>query len=358
MITAVSRRGGMLPSPRAIVSIVLLASAAIYYVRSRFKTTAVGGGFRLWDYYNGRQVRPPMRFCSHKAATDTMPGPSSAEHFAAAFEELTGEHGMGCYDLDASPFLAAGGEEFEASSAGGYQWAIGHPKDLTEAGGLSAGSPLLGHELKISDLAAIIEQRLAYPTDVTEGEGQGDKPTLSLLKLEPKVAGLDAAAQVVALTGLAHQLHHSGLLPHLSLVLPPTVVANFEAALKDDAAAKPMLASLTFALPVRDDQDCRLSPSTKPADAKAALDRYAVVMPSVACWGREDVRKEIVAWQARQKGGLNKQRRQREIGIWTVDDCATARAALASLSPEEARQLTSPPFLVSNRAPLLQDSCR
>lgn len=300
-------------------------------------------------------------WCAHAARLSDAAAPATTNDFARALKRLSGL-GVGCMDLDAVPTNRSGGGGGGArrrGGGGGWGWAIGHPRDLA-----AAGAPELACSL--SHLSRLLANHFALPP--ARGPGGAPNPgresgtSLRLLTLEPKVGGLPGAgpgSAVEAVRALAAELRREDLSRLVALVLPPEL-ANASAAVAPRAGARGAaspLRGIRLALPVRDDTGCAPLGGASPPAAAAALAPYAVAMPSVGCWGRDDVRAALAAWQGAAPAPPldgDATHAGRLVSVWVVDDMGTAVAVAGAHAPPGGDRAAHPqPLLISNRVDAL-----
>lgn len=265
---------------------------------------------------------PPDGWCAHAARLSDFQAPSRANDFSQTITRIA-KMGVGCIDLDATPYNRTG-----RRGRSHRVWAIGHPRDLER-------SEEPEHFCSVSHLSRILFNSFSMTTSLRHHNPGSANIRLKLFTLEPKLGGLGSPKeQLRALQGLTNELNQHNLLESVTIVAQPAIaIALNESKSKHSITAK-------LALPVRDDQQCAPMGTSE----EGVLSAYSVVMPSVACWARDDVRSSILAWQAAgNSAGI-----VRQVSVWTVDDLDTARAVTKQAAGPNGRR-SSQPYLVSNR---------
>jgi len=181
--------------------------------------------------------------------------------------------------------------------------------DVSESGGI----PVLAHPSEISHTAHLVSLTAFLQSNLTGIS----------LTLEPK-GSLAQAEGVLSLASLLDSECKREKL--LDLILSPAVLSALGSAALETAGV---------ALPLRDRNGCDLSELDASGGVAALPATVRVLMPSVACLRRADVREAISTWRAsRIAVSQNRPPWVHEVHAWLVDDCATLAEA-ASLGADK-----------------------
>ena len=180
--------------------------------------------------------------------------------------------------------------------------------DVSESGGI----PVLAHPSEMSRTAHLVSLAAFLQSNLTGVS----------LTLEPK-GNLAEVEGVLRLSSLLDSEWKRDKL--LDLVLSPVVL---------NAVGSAALETAGVALPLRDRNGCDLAELDAFGGVAALPATVRVLMPSVACLRRADVREAISTWRASGRAVFqNSPPWVREVHAWIIDDCATLAEA-ASLGAD------------------------
>jgi hypothetical protein len=307
--------GTSVRSLRGVVVFVLAAGALLGWQLVRYwegaAVTGVPGGVVL-EVGDGRgagagghasaEAAPRPWLCSHKLADGPgRSGPVTLLDFKHRLGSLAPY--VACLDLDVSE--VADFPTGEAGRDGGSDLirdvVVGHPRDVQDA--IRDGRVAWGTAVHLREALLLLKEAMAERRRRTRGaDGQDDL----CLTLELK-GRLGADEGVMREIGNVLRDEQGRALCVAVLGVPVGSLGKAEQA------------GLGLALSIRDDEGCAGAGRDAGRAAGAFGAEFGVLMPSLACARRADVRERIGEWRKARKGAGG------DVRVWTVDSCEEAR---------------------------------